>query len=230
MSTRYYLQNAAAPYTPTTKRGAWDKSSATYIYKLGTAKAGAAAIDASVSETNASNSYDVLLARFVSDGLAANCAVNVEDFCIGWSESAATNDMYPHAHIFVIQGDSDNVRGTILTDYLGATEMSTAFYGRASTPTGQSSVNALAGDRIVVELGYQARNTSTSSLSGRVFYGGTNATDQYANSDEYALPGWIDFTIEITSALQSVNGLAKASVQGRNGLALASIKTWNGLA
>jgi hypothetical protein len=32
------------------------------------------------------------------------------------------------------------------------------------------------------------------------------------------------------AALQTVNGLAKASVATRNGLAIASIKTWNGLA
>jgi hypothetical protein len=40
VSTRYYLQNAAAPYTPTTKRGAWDTTGSSVVKALDTTKSG----------------------------------------------------------------------------------------------------------------------------------------------------------------------------------------------
>jgi hypothetical protein len=235
-TTRLYLQNAAAGYTPATIRGAaWDLSTSAAIYKLGTTKEGASAFT-SVSETSNSNTYDVLIVRFVSDGLAADSEVNVEDWCIGYKEDYTDSNFYSRAHIFVTQGDSDNVRGTILADYLSATEIKTNGTAEANTPTGQSAVNAQTGDRIVVELGYRATNTTTNTRPGYVYRGTTDATDASSTSYAWVNPGWIDFTVGPAAAsgpalLKTVNGLAVASVKTlRSGLAIASGKTFNGLA
>src|SRR3989344_4462594 len=52
--------------------------------------------------------------------------------------------------------------------------------GLASDTTftsGTDTVKALAGDRIVVEFGYQAQNTTTVTQTGTMNYGNTGATD-----------------------------------------------------
>jgi hypothetical protein len=200
VSTRYYLQNAAAPYTPTTKRGAWDDATSTVAMGLGS-RSGTSATK-SRYESNVSNTWDGLLARLVSAGLAAACTVNLEDFCIGIFEDVAAADMVPHLHIYVTTGDSDTPRGTILTDWLGSSEVSTSYAtaGYAATPTTQNPVSASAGDRIVVEVGYQARNSVTTLYQGVMYVGATGGTDLTQGAAANTYPGWFDFTLEAAAS------------------------------
>jgi hypothetical protein len=127
-------------------------------------------------------------------------------------EDNAAADMYPHIHIYVTQGDSDNVRGTVLADYYGATEEGTSAVGMADTPTGQNPVNGSVGDRIVVEIGYQARNTSAAQYIGYVYRGGTGATDLTNGAAAPTYPGWLDFTLEAAAASCPLNLLRTQSV------------------
>lgn len=196
-STHLYIQNAAAGYTPTTKRGAWDVSTSTVVMKLDQVKAGASATSA-IAEASATNNWDVLLARFVSEPLQSDTSFTTSDtvqWIMGVMESSnSANDMY-HVHIFITQGDTDNLRGTLLTDSIGATEWPTAAKGRGEGTKTLSAVSALAGDRIVVEVGYQAQNTSSTSYTGTLYYGATGATDLTSGSTAVTTnPGWIEFS------------------------------------
>src|SRR5690606_2488840 len=51
------------------------------------------------------------------------------------------------------------------------------------------------GDRIVVELGYRARNSTTSSRTGWVYFGGTDSPDMAQGATDMDRPGWIDLQI-----------------------------------
>jgi hypothetical protein len=77
---------------------------------------------------------------------------------------------------------------------------------------------------------------SVSGIAHFIIDSNDASTRFYAYSSDYTVDTtkcpklYIEYGDFPASALKTVNGLAKASVQGRNGLAIASIKTWNGLA
>lgn len=174
--TAIYLTGGAPPYTPATIRGAWDD----------TAGAVHRALDYSLSkwsdtirsvlraETSASTEYDVLLYRGISPRLAAqtiNCNLDV---IIGTQESYSGLNAHWHIHAYVTQGDSDTPRGTLINDYreaAGVNEWPSAPAGDTLNAAQAMNLAVQEGDRIVVELGYTARNTSATSMWGALWYG-----------------------------------------------------------
>ena len=204
MTLKYYFSNSATPYTPATKRGAWDDSAATVIQLLNTVSSGAAATSG-VAETSSSGVWDVLLGRWVSNALTADITFDVGSWTwqsvIGFLESNSAADMVQHIHIYVTTGDSDTVRGTLVSDVLGAplsseelpTTAAGQLFNNSTTNALTATVAAKAGDRIVVEIGYQAQNTSTVSRTGTMDYGntGTDLTD--GSTSTTTLAGWIEF-------------------------------------
>jgi len=177
MSTKLYVCNRTPVYTPATKRGAWDLSSSVTVGALDTSKIGGGIITSvNVAETSSSNTYDVALSRFISGRLAAQTIGGTFDVTICATESNAAADMYFHVYIYVTQGDSDVVRGVLLNDYV---ENTTNEFGTSGTTGGKSlqspqSLSSLSvndGDRIVVEMGYIARNSVTTSYAGYIRYG-----------------------------------------------------------
>jgi hypothetical protein len=171
--TKLYLTNRAAPYTPATIRGAWDDTSAAVTNALDPRKEGGGVItDVYQAETSTSNEYDVLLYRGVSGPLAAqtiNCDVNC---IIGARESSTSADLAFHVHIYVTQGDSDSVRATLLSDYIESSEwsVSTTADGRAFASAQAVNQAISDGDRLVLEIGYRALNTSSTSYTGYISY------------------------------------------------------------
>lgn len=191
----FYLQNASAGYDPSVE-GSWDDSGSAIAIKLGRTKSGSITYKA-VSESTKTGNWDVLLVKFVSDPLPSNKLItgNVA-FCLGLLESHTNANMVAHYHLYVTQGDSDDVRGTLLSNNVGTTEWQTSssYCGILSSSTAIADVNALAGDRIVLEVGYQAQNSSSNTYIGRVYYGGTNATDLSNRDDGSLYTGWVEFS------------------------------------
>jgi hypothetical protein len=217
MATRLYPTDAAAPVTPTAWRGAWDQTTGGNSFHLSATKAGTA-IDDEASETSANTAWDVAVYRAVSDELAAQTVSGTLSLVIGGAQSAATADMFLRAHAYLMAPDG-SVRATLLTEGLAgsefpstATDVPRGVAGGAWTLTDGA---ASAGDRLVVELGYQARNTTTSSRTGELWYGGTDATDLTAGSDLVATrPGWVEFSGTITFGAGPPAGAARSSSVG----------------
>jgi hypothetical protein len=115
----------------------------------------------------------------------------------GAQESNANMNANWHVHAYVTVGDTDTLRGTLVNNYtelLGTNEWPTTATGVSPTAAVVlTPVAIVANDRIVIEVGYDARNTSTTSYTGTLWYGGTNATDLALNGDETTLPGWWEF-------------------------------------
>ena len=197
-TTRFYLQNAAPGYTPPTARGAWNNSAASQALKLSTIKAGAIATKA-VTETSGNNNYDVLLLKLVSDPLPAQTvASGALNWVVGAQENSDLMNAHWHVHVFATQGDSDTVRATLLnnfTEAAGTNEWPTTAQGRGpnnGTARNLNSFTLSAGDRIVIEVGYVARNNTTGTFYGTLWFGGTGP-DLTLGGDETTSAGFFEF-------------------------------------
>lgn len=207
--TKLYLTTKTAPYTPATIRGGWEDTAGAVTRMLDTIKGdGGAITSVARAETNASNVYDVLLYRGVSGPIAAQTFSGTINVMLGVLESNAAADFAYYIHAYVTQGDSDTVRGTLLANYFETTanEWPTAAAGKAlASAQTVGAVVASAGDRIVVEIGFRALNTVTTSYTGTLRYGTQNPTDFSAAPDLTAgstavttSAGYIVFSVAIT--------------------------------
>lgn len=196
--TRFYLQNVASTFSPA-NRGAWDQSGeVTRI--MSPTKSGAVTTRA-VAETNATNNWDVLLTTFVSQRLAAQTISGTINVVMGTRESStAANDGF-HIHVYVVDA-ADTLRGTLLADFVdplpsGADEWPTTAVGNQPTAAqALANLDVNNGDFLVIEIGYVAQNTSTTSRTGTVWYGGTGG-DLTVGGDETTLTGFIDFSNDV---------------------------------
>jgi hypothetical protein len=202
--TRLYPSSGGVAYTPATIRGAWEKTTGHVVSGMSATK-DLPGLDGILSvasaETIGTTDYDVLLLRSVSSPLAANCNFSgTLNVMLAVQESNTDADMAYYVHIFVTQGDTDNLRGTLLANYndLNTNEWGTTALGKAlSAAASLTPVSALAGDRIVVEIGYRARNTTTSSRTGTLYYGG-NGSDLASGGTATSGIGYIDFSDTFT--------------------------------
>lgn len=182
MPTQLYLTTATAPYTPPTLRGAWDQTAGAVTRALDTPKARDGAITTVFQdESNAAADYDCLLYRGVSGKLAAQTVDGTLDVVLGVLEINAANDLVFHVHVYVTQGDTDTPRGTLLSDYIDATEWPTGSGTGQAFAAAQalSSLAVSAGDRIVVEIGSRSLAASATFARAILWYG----TQQVAHSD-----------------------------------------------
>ncbi|MGW1261190.1 hypothetical protein ACWD7Y_04415 [Streptomyces drozdowiczii] len=194
MTTRFWLTSSAAPYTPATKRGTWTDATSTVTGLLGRQAAGNSATSA-VAETSAATT-NVLQGRWVSaPARAAGTLSGTVAWITGRLQSNAAAAMVVRAHMYVTVGDSDTVRGTLLANYTGGTAFPTSASGGGTTGTAITPVSVQAGDRIVVEMGYQAQNTVATSYTGTLYYGATATTDLVSGSNQVTTnPGWVEFS------------------------------------
>lgn len=120
-------------------------------------------------------------------------------------EQDPTYDCKPRIHIWVTVGDTDVVRGTLLT-YTSPTELDLSYRGE-SFPTAQTltPVNALSGDRIVVEIGI-LQGTINTVYSALLSYGANiNKGDITPGGTDGTLNSWIEFSADIAFKPRPVN-------------------------
>lgn len=197
MASRLYLTRTLQSFTPTLA-GAWDQTTVT-TGSLSPQKDTNAKADVQQAETSANADHDVILTRHVSAPLTAvQTIAGTVDLMVSAFESNADADMVYHVHLWVTQGDTSTPRGTLLTDYIDTgNEWPTTQAGLAMAQQTVASVAAQVGDRIVLELGYRAQNTTTSSRTGRISHGGNSATDLTAADTDTTHPAWIEFSHDI---------------------------------
>jgi hypothetical protein len=194
MATRFWLTNAAAPYTPATRRGAWDVASGEDVQLLGRRPQGSAGTS-SINAGSTAADRDVLLHRSISAGtVKAGTISGTVSWTIGARESNVDCNAVWHLHAYVTSGDSDTPRGTLLADYIGSTEFTTTETGTQVLSQAVSSVAVQVGDRIVVEIGYRAQALVT-TYNATINYGNVGATDLSSGSTNVTNePGWIEFS------------------------------------
>lgn len=130
--------------------------------------------DVGVAEVSAVP-LNVLVAQYVSDPLAAQRIEGTARCVLRCDESNARADFRSQIGIRVVSNDGATVRGTLLApDVVGplASEWNTVLQvrkfpvGYPAAGVALSPVDSQDGDRFVVELGYRAHNTVTTSRTG----------------------------------------------------------------
>lgn len=163
-----------------------------------------------VSETSTSV-HDVLLAQYISPPLATQTISGTIHGIFNVRESSTGGDMRAQMVAWVVKPDGTS-RGTLLAESTAAlsNEFSTTTTNGGptrrfpvnSTGTAISSVNAIDGDRIVVEIGYRTHNTSATSfatvLTARDYSGTSPYDHSTTESATVALNSWIEFSADLT--------------------------------
>lgn len=170
---KWYLTATAAPITNIPAFTGWETSTAMTRRALLTSMAGT---NTSVTafETSTSSTYDVALYQGVSPPmLRAGTFGGAMTLVVGVTASATAADMVTYVMIYVTVGDTTTVRGSLMNGNY-STAWPTAATGRSHTNT-LTGLACQAGDRVVCEIGYRARNIVSTSYSGSVRYGGTSA-------------------------------------------------------
>lgn len=216
MATRLYLHNAAAAYTPATIRGAWDNTGSAVTKRLDGSKNGGGAISSASTSGNAPYPWDILYYRGVSAPLGAQTIAGNISGVINAYELAGDANAVFHVHIYVTQGDSDTPRGTILSDYIDATELPIngfIYSGAALASAALSSLAVSAGDRIVIELGTTHPVGSSGAHTGISFGGGDESYDASVGNLGAGTASWVEFDSTLvwgTTALRVSQTVAEA--------------------
>lgn len=169
MATKLYLSSdTVSRYDPSTRRGAWDKTTGLAAFSRLTKTPTGGGNLGQNTDANATVDYDVLVTGGVSDPLLSNVTISgTLDFALLMCESNADTDAKLHLHIWVTQGDSASLRGTLLSDWIDSNELPSGSTTQAAGLSGSgislSSVNAQAGDRIVIEIGARCGNNFSTS-------------------------------------------------------------------
>ena len=184
--TKLYLTNAAPTFDPAATKGAWTSTAGKVTKALDSQKNDHQGITTTVAvnDTVTTNPNKILLYQGISGPLAAQTISGNVDVVIPILESSASADFNWGVHIWVTQGNSSTVRGTLLTDYneaLGTNEWPTTITAKGlNAAQAMTSVIASAGDRIVVEIGYYARNAVSTTFTGTLRYGTCDTLNNFA--------------------------------------------------
>lgn len=203
MVLRLYYADTPAGYTPTTFKAGWEKSTGTVVRKLSPTKAGAVTT-VGVAETSTSNTYDVALARFVSDPFTVGGTLSTDTLRLVYMHSqSALSSFRSYLLVYVTQGDTDAVRGrwTAADRVSGTTWSTTEIVQRWSAHAPDSPIAVQAGDRLVFEIGARAINTTSSSRTANFHYGGTGTDLAETDDTDPTHVGWVDLTGPVIEGL-----------------------------
>ena len=200
--TKLYLSRGAAGFAPATIRGNWNRTSDSVTRAMHTAQDHAglgSPIANAASEASTTSGYTSLIMRAVSSPLSVDHTFGgTLNVMLAVGENSSNANLAYFLNVFVTQGDSDVVRGTLLADYAESAEWATTPAGRAlASAQSLSSVAALAGDRIVAELGFTALNTSNLTYTGTMYSGG-NGSDLAASGTGTSGVGFLNFSDTFT--------------------------------
>ncbi len=211
-ATKFYIGNAAASYAPSSVRGTWTaQDGSANTRQLARAATGIAGTYP-VTKAGASGTWNELIARFISEPISATSFTTSDtvSHVMGAKTSSVTNSVHNFdLFIYVTQGESDTPRGTLLTNTVYATNWTTTAHGQAGgptalTPTG-GQVDALNGDRIVIEIGWTKTGTASQDRTGTLNYGYAGADLADGGTDVTTKAGWISFSNTVGIATREIN-------------------------
>lgn len=204
MTTRLYLLRSGLEYKPTTIRGTWSKTAGYTSVGMDVEKDHPSFGDAVLSsgfEGSSASGYTTLVMQAVSAPLAADHTFGgTLDVMMAVMESTAAADFAYFVHVFVMQGNSDLLRGTLLSNYGEnlTNEWPTTAAGRAFiAPQALTPVSALEGDRIVAEVGFISFNTTLLNRTGTIYHGGSGP-DLVASGAPASGVGYLEFSDTFT--------------------------------
>jgi len=205
MATRFYFTTQNGISIPfVTLDASWEGTNPGFRAGLSSRRQGSFFYETNFGETSTSTTYDAEVWQFVSKPLAAQTITGTVKAIMRCKESNAAADMRSQMVIRVVSGDGGTVRGTLLahdTSALSNEWDATALTNRkfplnwSGAGATLTSVAAQAGDRIVVEVGYRAHNSSGTQYYGYIEAGDAASTDCAENeTDTLQYNPWVKFS------------------------------------
>lgn len=206
MATRIYLPSSGAPAVSPAYDGAWADTGG-----AGRILAQVERTDTTFAEVTRAETSDVvhnvLLRQFVVGPLAAQIIGGTVKGQVLCRQSATAADMRAQMVVRVVSNDGATERGTLRAADAGAlsSEWNHVRLRNCTLPLAALSPEALAavevqdGDWLVIELGYRAHNTSTTSYTGRMQFG-TGILYPDLPEDEASsatFNPWVEFSADI---------------------------------
>lgn len=196
----------------TTYRGGWDVNPAVQR-RLSLTKDNNSISSTNATESSAATGYARGMIRLISDPLAAQTISGTLDVLLGVQESAGDADFFFRVHAWISQGDTDSLRGTLLSqfeDSTGEWPTTGTGCGFGDGPQALTDVAVTEGDRLVIELGYVAQNATASTRTGTIWFGTRRANGDLTNgstqvSGSTGLNGHILFSHPIALAPAPAN-------------------------
>lgn len=212
MATRLYFGTNAPSVSPAFD-ASWDSTGSAVRRVLETTKEAASAFE-SLAVATALNSpagaVDVLVAQYVGPQLTGSGTVAAAiKGQVRALESSANGDLRAQCVIRLVSADGLTVRGTLVASDAGAlaSEFSSANLTNRkfpkTSPATPTSVAWVAGDRLVVEVGYRKHESATTSRTGTLDLGNPSGVDLAENETTTTqnVP-WVEFgdTLAFTNA------------------------------
>lgn len=211
--TRLYFATSGAPAATPSFNAGWNITSSAAVrplYLAGELGTGAAGPDSNLAETSASV-VNRLKRQHVSQSTVGTSRTiqGTISLAVTASESASGAAFYLQVIAYVTSGNGATVRGVLYAGQTANTVSSTQgdnneewFPGSSRTRIMTDSISpvaAQAGDRVVVEIGYRACNTVTTSYTGAFAL-----NDKAADGDLAFTSGggggprpWVEFNYEL---------------------------------
>lgn len=232
MATRFYLPlTGTAPSSPTVSTG-WSYSASSFArYPTETGKAGSYVWTNGVWPGTADETGYSCLRQYVSPPLDVDQTISgTVSMAIGVKESSTLADAYLCYSVRVLQGDTSTERGVLKAPAFADTEVTTGGITRIVNAVAVTSVNGLAGDRIVIEVGHRfvtpAAGASADLLLGNPNYTDLPLTSGVAPANQCC---WLELSSNITfsaGATQgSTNVIGNVGFSGSNATAKTSNNT-----
>jgi hypothetical protein len=224
MATRLYLPNFPPPPVSPAFDAAWDVTTAADRVKSRKVKLvpDVAASKVSGAETSTSP-VNVLNRQYVSDPLSGDQTISgTVTGILRAGESNGAADMRAQTVIRIVSNDGSTVRGTLWAADTSAftsefpttaSAVTRKFPLAALTPWTLTPVNALNGDRIVIEVGARAHNVVATSYTHNLYFGDYAPTDLTGAEDQNsAAAPWFEFSQTIAFDTAALVGGINAQV------------------
>lgn len=205
MATRFYFGESGAPAAAPAFSAGWEVTSAAARQTLTRFKPGGSQT-ATRSDTSTTGDQDVLAFQFVSQPLQAQTISGTIKGQFRASETSTGGDWRAQLRAYVVSRDGATVRG-ILLDFDGgalASEFVTTLTNRkfplawSGGGAAISSVGALDGDRIVIEIGARTHNAGSGVTSFSIDFRSNAASDLPEDETSTSvLNSWLELSHDV---------------------------------
>jgi len=199
MAQRFYFPSTGDAEVTPSYAAEWEQTTGATRRELVRTKISSSFATISDSEVNASSTYDVLVRQYVSESIGSHTFGGTWKLQVRYGESSNQVDFYAYTVLRVCSEDGSTIKGTL------AAEVDDNEFSFPPDPLQNRSqsgscaaIEAQNGDRIIVELGFRANNTKTTSYDGQFEAGdnsGSDLPEDDSSTDQYC--PWIEFSQDI---------------------------------
>lgn len=229
MPSRFYFSTTAHALSPITPRADWERSIAAAVTKQSpTVKSNTALADTAALMGSTATSQTRWMS-FLTDPLPTNftfTTAHTVSMVVRGLESGLTEDAHLAFVLRVMQGDTSTERGLLLAFMATSTEFTTAAQTRihAARAFG-ANVNALAGDRLCLEVGIHAV-TAANAANITLRFGDPSGTADFALTSGLTtdLCPWWEISPDVFASAVVHTGDGTAAVMASGTAAGGSVK------